>query len=251
MNNFNLFFTEEISNTIVNQTVSEEIKEVVKSIYRKVFRKEMNASCSNCFTDAYFELYNLWKSDIAKFTALFTCEYQLKFGEVLSEFGSSDNIATRVNMTNDLAIMYLSINKWNARLFEDLPEDWEQQVKDYEDSKIVVLIPQVIDEPIIDSEDIPVIPIVDDVAPEVPVIDIAPETIIEAPDEIKNESKQTIDLVPIVEAPDVPDDFPAKEILFNDGYDTIEKIKDCPDFTVLNGIGTATAKLITEYLATI
>lgn len=238
MNNFNLFFTEEISNTIVNQTVSEEIKEVVKSIYRKVFRKEMNASCSNCFTDAYFELYNLWKSDIAKFTALFTCEYQLKFGEVLSEFGSSENIATRVNMTNELALMYLSINKGNARLFEVLPDNWEDQLEDYQEVKILTNMPKVFEIP-------------ENIEVEIPVIDIAPETIIEAPDEIKNESEQTIDLVPIVEVTDVPEDFPAKEILFNDGYDTIEKIKDCPDFTVLNGIGAATAKLITEYLATI
>ena len=238
MNNFNLFFTEEVSDSIIKQTVSEEIKEVVKSIYRKVFRKEMNATCSNCFTDAYFELYNLWKSDIKKFTALFNCEYQLKFGEVLSEFGSPDNIATSVNMTNELAVHYLSVNKGNARLFEVLPEDWEQQVKDYEDSKIVIAIPEVVEEtPVIE--------------PEVPVIDIVPETIVEPLEEVKTESEQSIDSTPIVETADVPLDFPAKEILFSNGLDTIEKIKECPDITAITGIGIATAKLINDYLAAI
>ncbi len=170
MNNFNLFFTQEIAESISNNTVSDEIKEVIKSIYRKVFRKEMNSSCSNCFTDSFFELYNLWKSDLSKFPALFNCEYQLRFGEVLSQFGSSDNIGTRVNMTDALAVMYLSINKNNARLFEVLPDDWESQVKDYEASKIVEPVtPEEIDEVKVDVElpevldEVPMNPIIVDV----------------------------------------------------------------------------------------
>ena len=222
MNNFNLFFSEKIAESVVNDTISEEIKEVIKSIYRKVFRRDMNSSCKNCFTDSFFELYNLWKSDLSKFTALFNCEFTLNFGEVLSEFGSSDNIATRVNMTNDLALNYLSINRNNSRLFEVLPEDWKQQVEDYETSKIVVPIipvtPEVTEEvevkvdadielPKVDQEKIPVTDITEDEIPLIPTIfdNVTTESV---PDVPKGKKVVTPIIEPIIPevTPEIPTD---------------------------------------------
>lgn len=47
----------------------------------------------------------------------------------------------------------------------------------------------------------------------------------------------------------LPEDFPVKDWLEENGYDTIEKVKACEDLTVIKGIGEKTAESILSCLA--
>ena len=128
MENFKKFFTEKLAEKIILATVSDEVKYLIRSIYKKVFRKEINETCNSCFTDAFFELYNLYKADKEKFSELFECEYEMRYGAMLSEFSNTETICTRNNVTNKLAEHHLRINPACIDQFEVFPEDWMERI---------------------------------------------------------------------------------------------------------------------------
>ena len=129
MKNLENFFTPEIIESVINNSVSEDIKLIIKSVYKAVLRKEINETCSNCFTDAFFELYNLYQRDVQKFNALFESEYSLEYGAVLSLFSDVSTIATKDNITNELAELHLHANPNCISQFSAYPEDWEERVE--------------------------------------------------------------------------------------------------------------------------
>ncbi|MFZ4412448.1 MAG: hypothetical protein ACOYOV_05130 [Bacteroidales bacterium] len=129
MESLDSIFREKIAESIINNTISEEIKQIIKAIYKKVFRKEINETCSSCFADAYFELYNLMKSDNQKLIALINCEYELRYGAVLCLFSDTSSLATRNNLTNELAELHLKENPNCIDQFEVFPEDWKERIK--------------------------------------------------------------------------------------------------------------------------
>lgn len=57
-------------------------------------------------------------------------DFQLKAGAVITFFGSS-KAYTNANLTNEVAIRYLSLNSDNAKMFSFLPSDWEERVANY------------------------------------------------------------------------------------------------------------------------
>lgn len=118
------FFTEEIATSVIEGSASEEIKSIIESVYKKVFRKNVAYSCKQCFTDAFFEAYNLWKTNNELFNKLFICEYALKYGVVLSIFGDTETMAVRTNLTNELAEFHLRSNPNCIIEFESYPSDY-------------------------------------------------------------------------------------------------------------------------------
>ncbi len=97
------------------------------SMYYMIFGKEItNKGCSNCYRDAYIEIYSKLKREqkMPKKSS-----YQLKAGAVITFFGSSQAF-TNANLTDEVAVKYLSLCEDNAKMFSYLPDGWETQVSD-------------------------------------------------------------------------------------------------------------------------
>jgi len=103
------------------------------SMYYMIYGKEItNKGCSNCYRDAYIEIYTKLKREqkMPKKSS-----YQLKAGAVITFFGSSQAF-TNANLTDEVAIKYLSLCEENAKMFSYLPDDWETQVSDFQQNCI-------------------------------------------------------------------------------------------------------------------
>ncbi len=99
------------------------------SLYYQIFGKEItNKGCSNCYRDAYIEIYSKLKREqkMPKKSS-----YQLKAGAVITFFGSSQAF-TNANLTDEIAVKYLSLCEENAKMFSYLPDGWEMQVSDFQ-----------------------------------------------------------------------------------------------------------------------
>ena len=99
------------------------------SMYYMIFGKEItNKGCSNCYRDAYIEIYTKLKCEqkMPKKSS-----YQLKAGAVITFFGSSQAF-TNANLTDEVAVKYLSLCEENAKMFSYLPDGWETQVFDFQ-----------------------------------------------------------------------------------------------------------------------
>lgn len=99
------------------------------SLYYLIFGKEItNKGCSDCYRDAYIEIYTKLKREqkMPKKSS-----YQLKAGAVITFFGSSQAF-TNANLTDEVAVKYLSLCEDNAKMFSYLPDGWETQVSDFQ-----------------------------------------------------------------------------------------------------------------------
>lgn len=99
------------------------------SMYYLIFGKEItNKGCSNCYRDAYIEMYTKLKREqkMPKKSS-----YQLKAGAVITFFGSSQAF-TNANLTDEVAVKYLSLCEENTKMFSYLPDGWETQVSDFQ-----------------------------------------------------------------------------------------------------------------------
>ena len=98
------------------------------SLYFELYGKIItNTGCSNCYRDAYIEICTRLKREKKMPTK---SDFQLKAGAVITFFGSS-KAYTNANLTNEVAIRYLSLNSDNAKMFSFLPSDWEERVANY------------------------------------------------------------------------------------------------------------------------
>jgi hypothetical protein len=104
---------------------SIELKSEIKSLYRAIFNRSLSG-CSNCLTDALFEIINT-KNIMDKL------EYQLKAGALLKDIvnGDSRKLASQKNLTKELALYHLATNPKCAGLFAKLPKDYKKEVSEY------------------------------------------------------------------------------------------------------------------------
>ncbi len=105
----------------------------IDSLYYLIFGKEIvNKTCGNCYRDAYIEIYTKLKREkkMPKKSS-----YQLKAGAVITFFGSSQAY-TNANLTDEVAVKYLSLCEDNSKMFSYLPNDWEKQVSDFQQNCI-------------------------------------------------------------------------------------------------------------------
>ena len=135
----NKFFDSVFAGKVMNNTVTDSEKEEIKAIYLKVKRVELQITCNNCFSDAYFLLYNLFKSNRKHFIALYNSEYRLKNGAVLQEFGNVDNFMTSLNTTNELSEYYLKKDQSLIEKFSVYPSDWQQRIAPKPAEKTIVV----------------------------------------------------------------------------------------------------------------
>jgi len=135
----NKFFDSAFAEKVMTDTITDSEKEEIKGIYLKVKRVELQITCKNCFSDAYFLLFNLFKSNRKHFTALYNSEYRLKNGAVLQQFGSIDNFMTALNTTNELSEFYLRRDQAAIEKFSVFPADWLQRIAPKQAAKSIVV----------------------------------------------------------------------------------------------------------------
>lgn len=92
------------------------------SLYFALFGKEItNKGCSNCYRDAFIEI----NVKLKKIQAMpKKSGFVLKAGAVITFFGEQQ-CYTNANMTDEVALRFLSMNPLNERLFEKLPDGWK------------------------------------------------------------------------------------------------------------------------------
>lgn len=95
------------------------------SLYFALFGKEItNKGCSNCYRDAFIEI----NVKLKKIQAMpKKSEFVLKAGAVITFFGEP-KCYTNANMTDEVALRFLSLNPINERLFETLPDGWKNRI---------------------------------------------------------------------------------------------------------------------------
>lgn len=125
---FDGFFCHDLGNRALNHQLTDAEKEKISETYRKVYRLNMKQGCNNCFSDSFFELFNLYKSNRSGFYDRFNCEYALKAGAVMTMNSDMDLTVTNHNLTNALAEAHLRENRAKIRFFQRLPEDWESRI---------------------------------------------------------------------------------------------------------------------------
>lgn len=98
------------------------------SIYYYLFSREItNKGCSDCYRDAYIEItHYLSKHKTMPEKSVFV----LKAGAIITFFGES-KCYSNANITDEVALRYLSLNPNNQKMFSSLPKDWEELVAEY------------------------------------------------------------------------------------------------------------------------
>lgn len=129
LSRFAPLFTDDIAKRAINKQLEPDETEAIIRLYSAVFHSPMPKTCSNCVSDAFFELYNIWKKDEQHFEDLYNCEYRLRGGVLLQAFGDKTKLATNKTLTNELAEYHLRANPVNAKLFERMPPDWQDRIK--------------------------------------------------------------------------------------------------------------------------
>jgi len=128
LSRFGTLFTDDIARRAIAKQLDQDEVDAVIRLYNAVMHSPMPKTCSNCVSDAFFELYNIWKRDPLHFEALYNCEYRLRAGVLLQEFGDKTKTATNKSLTNELAEYHLRTNPQCARLFERMPPDWSDRL---------------------------------------------------------------------------------------------------------------------------
>lgn len=129
LSRFGTIFTDDIARRAIAKQLDQEETDAIVRLYSAVIHSSMPKTCSNCVSDAFFELYNIWKRDPEHFERLYNCEYRLKAGALLILFCDKSNMATNKNLTNELAEYHLKNNPLCKKLFERMPPDWEERIK--------------------------------------------------------------------------------------------------------------------------
>jgi len=121
---------------LTNAQVRELIKtdaafrQETEALYTATFRAQLNKSCSECWMDAYVLLM---KSDITKIMEKAKTSFELRAGALLVDVVNGDNakLATRHNLTDELALYHLSTNPSYRPLFSKVPEDLDERLLEY------------------------------------------------------------------------------------------------------------------------
>lgn len=101
-----------------------------ESLYEAVYHTRLNKGCTECWHDAYVLLM---RSDILKLTEMQERQFELKAGALLIDVVAYDNAktATRVNLTDELALYHLSTNPSCIGKFSKYPDNWRELAAQY------------------------------------------------------------------------------------------------------------------------
>lgn len=99
-------------------------KSFIESKYERITGKTFSAThCGQCYQDAFIEMYTTYKKKGIRKMGLLT----LKRGVVVHY---KNEVYTRVNITDEIAAEMLKDNPMRAGFFEELPENWEELIKE-------------------------------------------------------------------------------------------------------------------------
>lgn len=98
------------------------------SLYFELYGKIItNTGCSDCYRDAYMQICIKLKREnkMPK-----KSDFQLKAGAVIMFFGDS-KAYTNANLTNEVALRYISLNRDNEKMFSFLPSDLNERLEKF------------------------------------------------------------------------------------------------------------------------
>ena len=100
------------------------VESIIRNLYHSLFNKTLGG-CGNCLADAMAVLYHFSNN---KMKEIMECKYKLRNGVLLSDPNCVLPNVTSANITNDLAEAYLRDNPAREKMFDTLPDDWEERV---------------------------------------------------------------------------------------------------------------------------
>lgn len=108
---------------------NEILKQEISALSRFYLNRTV-AGCQNCYMDAYLELINL---QIEKVMNKEKTEFRLRNGALLRDVVNQeiDLNCSNLNITNELALYHLKTNPGCQKLFEKLPDDVDEQLKNF------------------------------------------------------------------------------------------------------------------------
>lgn len=110
---------------IVSKKISNDTYKLLKSLTLEVLKKQLNNTCSTCCYEAYYEIINF---DLNKLKSMKECNYILKKGVLLSEFGNSQFTCNSNTLTNELAEYHLKRDPFLHVKFDKIPSDFKAKL---------------------------------------------------------------------------------------------------------------------------
>ena len=110
---------------IANKKMSVDTFNLLKSLTFEVLKKQLNNTCSTCCYEAYHEIINF---DLNKLKSMKECNYILKKGVLLTEFGKPQFNCNANNLTNELAEYHLKRDPFLHIRFDKIPSDFKAKL---------------------------------------------------------------------------------------------------------------------------
>ena len=107
-----------------------ELQREISELARHYLGREVRG-CSNCYSDALFELLTL---NIEREMQKEECKFKLRGGKLLLDAVNGDvsKAMTQANISDELALYHLKTNPYCEEYFEELPADWKEQVEAFD-----------------------------------------------------------------------------------------------------------------------
>jgi hypothetical protein len=107
-----------------------ELQREISELARHYLGREVRG-CSNCYSDALFELLTL---NIERAMQKEECKFKLRGGKLLLDAVNGDvsKAMTQANISDELALYHLKTNPYCEEYFEELPADWKEQVEAFD-----------------------------------------------------------------------------------------------------------------------
>lgn len=110
---------------IANKKMSVDTFNLLKSLTFEVLKKQLNNTCSTCCYEAYYEIINF---DLNKLKQMKECNYILKKGVLLTEFGKPQFNCNANNLTNELAEYHLKRDPFLLVKFDKIPSEFKAKL---------------------------------------------------------------------------------------------------------------------------
>ena len=112
---------------IANKKMSLETLNLLKFLTFEVLKKQLNNTCSTCCYEAYHEIINF---DLNKLKSMKECNYILKKGVLLTEFGKPQFNCNANTLTNELAEYHLIRDPFLHVKFDKIPIEFKAKLID-------------------------------------------------------------------------------------------------------------------------
>ena len=107
---------------IASKKISNDTYKLLKFLTLEVLKKQLNNTCSTCCYEAYYEIINF---DLNKLKSMKECNYILKKGVLLTEFGKPQFNCNANNLTDKLAEYHLNRDPFLHIRFDKIPNEFK------------------------------------------------------------------------------------------------------------------------------